>query len=593
MDLFSLLCLIIIGSVILGLAFSRTSPETTLLAGLIALILFSGLLPGEELFPVEVAFKGFANPGVISIAALYIIAAGIRETGAVFFLINRLLGIPKSLFSAHLRLMLPVAAVSGFVNNTPLVAVMMPIVCDWSKKIQQPLSRLLIPLSFAAILGGICTLMGTNTNLLVYGELQRNADTTLGFFEITKIGLPCALIGIAYLMVMAPRLPDRTPKAGALSDPREYTLEMIVEPASSLVGKTIEAAGLRHLPGVYLIEIDREGEVLAAVAPNEKLQANDRLVFAGVVDSVVDLQKIPGLKPATNQMFKLNGGGERLLIEAVVSHQSPLIGRTIRDGKFRTHYNAAIIAVARDGERVEKKIGDIVLQPGDVLLLEGRQAFWEKNRNARDFYLLRRIEGFTPPRHDRAWLALTVLAGMVISILLLKVEIQNAALAGASAMILFRCLSLDIARRSIDVRVLLAIVAALGLGSALQISGLAKTLVEHSLALTGGSVLISMFVFYVLTMIVSEFLTNSAAASLMIQFAFPLAESLGIPIISLAVLVMIASSAAFGTPIGYQTNLMIYGPGGYRFTDFMRIGVPLDFILAVSATLLTYWFYIA
>lgn len=541
---------------------------------------------------METAFAGFANPGVISIAALYIVAAGIRETGAVFFLINRLLGIPKTLTSAHLRLMLPVATVSGFVNNTPLVAVMMPIVCDWSKKIKQPLSRLLIPLSFAAILGGICTLMGTNTNLLVYGELQRHENLTLGFFEITKVGLPCAVVGLIYLLIVAPRLPDRTPKTSGMADPREYTLEMIVEPGSSLVGKTIEAAGLRHLPGVYLIEIDREGEVLAAVSPTEKLQASDRLVFAGVVESVVDLQKIPGLKPATNQMFKLGGKGDRLLIEAVVSHQSPLAGKSIRDGRFRTHYDAAIIAVARDGERVEKKIGDIVLQPGDVLLLEARQAFLDKHRNARDFYLLRRIEGFTPPRHDRAWLALLVLAATVFSVLVLGAPLQTATLAGASAMILFRCISLDIARRAMDVRVLLAIVAALGLGSALQISGLAKLLVEQSLTLTGGSVLLTMFIFYLMTMLLSEFLTNSAAASLMIQFAFPLAESLGIPIVSFAVIVMIASSAAFGTPIGYQTNLMVYGPGGYRFTDFIRIGIPLDFILAITATLLTYWWYV-
>jgi len=594
MTFFAALVLFVIIAVFLALLFTKHSPDIILLTGLGILILFGGepFVGKADEFTIQQAFSGLTNAGVLTIAALFIVAGGIRETGSIYFLISSLLGYPKSLFIAQLRLMLPVSAVSGFINNTPLVAVLLPMVADWSKKIQVPLSKLLIPLSYAAILGGVCTLIGTSTNLLVYGELSKVTGIELSFFEISKIGIPCAIAGLIYLIIATPfLLPDRSPAEASLDDPRQYTLEMVVENQSAIVGKTIEDAGLRHLPGLYLVEIERTGKILPAVSPVERLESGDRLVFAGVVDSVVDVQKIPGLKPAPDQTFKLKGTGDRVLIEAVVSHQSPMIGKSIREGQFRTTYNAVVIAVARDGERVKKKIGDIFLEAGDMLLLEAHPSFIEKHRTSRDFYLLSQVENFTPPRHDKAWVSLTIFAVMLVLVFTNTLTMFKASMAAAGAMVLSNCVSLSGARKSIDYRVLMTIVAALGIGAALRESGLANTMIEFIMSIGDSSTLMTIACLYVATLLISEFLTNTAAAGIMINFAFALAETTGLPIVPLAMVVMIGSSAAFATPFGYQTNMMIYGPGGYRFADYLKIGIPLDIIVGIVATTAIYMIY--
>ena len=383
------------------LAKTRIGPDLILMAGLTAL-LFAGVLDPAE------AFSGFSNEGIIIIGILFVVATGLQESGGIWLVVSRILGRTRSVVAAQARIMLPVAVLSGFLNNTPIVAMLLPAVSDWAKKNQLPLSKLLIPLSYASILGGMCTLVGTSTNLIVNGLLIKEGLGRLSMFEITQIGLPCAVVGIGFILLIGRKyLPDRQSLAHTLEDPREYVLEMEVERDSSLVGQTIEEADLRHLPGLYLMEIDRDGQALAAVSPDERLQAGDRLVFVGIVESIVDLQKVRGLRPATEQVFKLDSPRrERCLIEAVVSNSCPLVNKTIRAGRFRTVYNAAVIAVSRNGERIKKKIGDIILRPGDTLLLESHPSFLEQQRNSRDFFLISRIEGYTPPRHDKARLRL-------------------------------------------------------------------------------------------------------------------------------------------------------------------------------------------
>ncbi len=551
-------------------------------------------ITGGDRFTARDALGGFAHSGMLTIAVLYIVSAGIRETGAIWFVVNSLLGNPKGHRRALARLVLPVAGTSAFVNNTPLVAVLLPVVQDWARKRNFAVSKLLIPLSYAAILGGTTTLIGTSTNLLVAGELKELNDYQFGFFEITPVALPCLIVGLAFLLTFGTKLlPDRKPPAVQLEDPKEYTLEMRVEPKSPLVGKTIEEAGLRHLPGVYLVEIDRNGETIPSVGPRERLRAEDQLVFVGVVDSVVDLQQFPGLKVATDQIFKLGGGATgRELFEAVVSHTSPVVGKSIREGRFRTAYNAAIIAVARNGERVRGKIGDIVLQPGDTLLLEALPSFLEKHRDSKDFYLVSRIEGYTPPNHDKAWLALAILGIMVVLAATELLPMLKAGLLAAGAMLLTGCCSLTSARRSLDGRVLISIAAALGLGKALEVSGAAHAIVDQAMTLATSDVvtavglttpLAALIMIYGAAVLSSELLTNNASAALLFPFAIATGESLGVSYMPYVVAVMLASSMAFATPIGYQTNLMVLGPGGYRFSDFARAGLPLDIVIFIMA----------
>ncbi len=601
--------LAVLAAVFYQLAFTRVPADLALVSGVV-LLMFAGILSTKE------ALAGFSNEGMISVGVLYVISAGMRETGGITWVAERLLGRPKSARGAISRLMLPTAFISAFMNNTPLVAMLIPAVGDWAKQYRISVSKLMIPLSYAAILGGTCTLIGTSTNLVVNGLVkdfvaQRAKDAApegegakgeggskgsegreavrvgdlsasgLGMWDITPVGLPAALLGVAFI-VLASRwlLPDRKPAISDQDDPRQYMVEMSVLADSPLVGKTIEQAGLRHLPGVYLAEIDRGDVVLPAVSPHERLRAADRLVFVGIVESVVDLRKIRGLAPATDQVAKIGiASPDRCLIEAVVSSSCPIVGKSIRDGKFRSLYNAAVIAVARDGERIRKKIGDIVLQAGDTLLLESHPSFADRQRNSRDFFLVSRIENSTPPRHEKAVIAIGILLALVVAMTTERIPFMAAVLGAAGLMLLTGCTTMAEARRSIDWETLLAIAASFGIGRALETTGAAAFIGRGMIDSAGGNAWFSLAVVYGVTLLVTELITNNAAAALMFPLAMNTAATLGVNYMPFVAVVMMAASAGFATPIGYQTNLMVYGPGGYRFSDYLRVGVPLDLLV--------------
>ncbi|MBK5944660.1 SLC13 family permease [Halorhodospira sp. 9621] len=563
---------------------TRLAPDMAFL-GAVTVLLVSGVIGPRE------AFEGLSNPGVLTVAALYVVVAGIRETGGVQWVSTRLLGRPRSLLDAQRRLTLPVAGFSAFLNNTPVVAMLIPAVGDWARKHNLAESKLLLPLSYAAMLGGTCTLIGTSTNLVVNGALEQRTGEGLMLFELAWVGIPVLIVGLAFMFATSRwLLPDRRPAAETLEDPREYTVEMIVEPSGPLVGRTIERAGLRHLPGCYLMEIDRGGEILPAVSPREKLRAGDRLVFVGVVDSVVELQKIRGLQPATDQVFKLDGRrSDRRLVEVVVSETCPVANRTVRDGRFRTRYDAVVIAVARNGERVDGKIGDIVLRPGDTLLIEAGEGFVERQRNARDFLLVRGIEGSAVPRHDRAWLALGILGVMLGVVGVGWLSMLEGALAAGAALLATRCMTLNAARQSVDWSVILTIAAAFGIGAAMDQTGLAAVIAGGLLQLAGEVPWLNLAVVYLVTVLFTSVITNNAAAVLMVPIAASVAADLSVSVVPFAVAIMLAASASFATPMGYQTNLMVYGPGGYHFTDYLRAGLPLNLVTGAVALAVIPW----
>lgn len=576
------------GGVLGTLTFTRIGADLVMLAAL-TVLLTTGVLDAKS------AMAGFANDGVITVAVLFVVAAAIRETGGMQWLAQRVLGRPQTVLGAQARMILPVAGMSAVMNNTPLVAMMLPIVSDWGKKLRISPSRLLMPLSFAAILGGLCTLIGTSTNLVVNGLLigyqqERGlAPDGLGLFDISRVGIPCAIVGMIY-MLMTSRwlLKDRTPAIDLDADPREYTVEMLVEAGSAIDGQTIEEAGLRQLPGAYLMEVDRGGEIIPMVGPAQRLQGGDRLVFVGVVGSVVELQRFRGLRPATDQVFKLDAPrGKRCLIEAVVSDSCGLVGQTIRDGRFRTQYNAVVIAVGRNGRRLTGKIGDIVLEPGDTLLIEADPSFADLHRNSRDFYLVSRVEDSTPPRHERAWVALAILGGMIAVAATEVLSMLNAAMLAAGLMVLTRCITGPIARRSVDWQVLLTIAAAMGLGKAVETTGAAGQLAEFFIGWAGGNPLVALAVIYGMTMVFTEVMSNNAAAAMMFPISMATAQTLGVDFMPFVIAIMVAASCGFATPIGYQTNLMVYGPGGYRFSDFVRFGGLLNLVIYATTIVVT------
>ena len=584
------LTLTVVVVMLVGLLRSWTSPDALVLGSLTVLIL-AGALAGTERLPTpSAAIAGFGNAGPVTVGVLFTVVAGLVHTGATDLLAQSLVGRPKTVLAAQVRLLIPVWLSSAFLNNTPVVAMFMPVVSDLERKHGIAVSKLFIPLSYFSILGGLCTLIGTSTNLVVHGLVIQSGirPEGLGMFEITLLGVPVAVVGIAFILASSRYLlPERTSPIGRQSDPRQYTAEMVVTAGGPVAGKTVEAAGLRHLPGLFLAEIERDGQVIPAVGPKTLLAANDQLVFVGAVDSVLDLRRMRGLRPATNQVFRLNGHtSERQLIEAVVADTCPLVGLSIREGRFRSRYNAVIIALARGGQRLQGKIGDAVLSAGDTLLLETDDRFLRSHRRSPDFHLVSPIAESAAPRHDRAWVALVILGLMILAAAFEWVSMLAAALGAAALMLLARCMTPREARQSVDWSVLVVIGAALGLGQALTLSGASEAIARALISLAGGHPWSVLLAVHLTTMMFTEVITNNAAVALVFPIAVASAQALGVNPMPFIFCIMIAGSASFATPIGYQTNLMVYGPGGYRFTDFLRIGLPLNLlVMTVSVTL--------
>ncbi len=586
-------CVAIIVLMMFALMRRLAGPDVILMGGATVLLSFRVIEPAQLL-------ASFANEGLVTIGVLFAVAAGLSETGGMTVLTQRFLGRPKSVLSAQLRMMPPVSVCSAFMNNTPVVAMFMPVIEDWSKKIGLSASKLYLPLSYAAILGGTCTLIGTSTNLIVNGLYHEGGGTALGMFTIARIGLPALVLGSAYIWLMSPRLlADRKGRIDRdIAETRNYTVEMIVEEDGPIDGKTIEKAGLRHLPGLYLMEVERDGERIVAVAPEQVLRGGDRLIFVGVIESVKDLQRIRGLLPATDQVFKLNDPRtNRILVEAVVSDNCPLRGRSIRSGNFRTVYDAVVIAVHRNGHRIRTKIGDIILRPGDTLLLETHQGFVEQQRNRRDFFLTSKVEDSQPLRHNRAWISVFILVTMVVLATSGVMSLLNAALLAVAFMVGSRCVSATQARRSINWQVLIAIGAALGVGKGLEVSGAAESIANGLItALKAFGPIGILFAVYLITMIFAETMTHTAAVVLMYPIAQAAAaqlttvsngETVTASLMPFVICIMMAGSSTFATPIGYQTNLMVYGAGGYYFSDYVKFGLPLNLLVMAVTIALT------
>ena len=565
-------------------------PDVVFLGAVVVLALTKVITPGD-------AFAGFANTSVMLVAALLVVAAALRETGVMDFLGQKFLRHVSTETGALLTLAAVAVTTSAFLNNTTIVAMLLPVVLAWCRSRQVSPSRLLIPLSFLTILGGTCTLIGTSTNLVVQSLLVKKAMQPLGFFELGMVGVPCAVIGTLFMVTIGRwLLPSRKELLEQLSESRrEYLVEMLVQPECRLIGQTVEEAGLRQLPGLFLIEIDRNGELIGPVGPRERLVAGDRLVFTGVVSTIVDLKKIPGLVPAADEAYEVSTRKQRgrVLCEAVISPTSPLIGKTIRSADFRSHYNAAVVAVHRNGARVTNKIGDIVLHPGDTLLLQTGQHFLRAHRNNPDFYLVSDVEDSRPLRHDRAGYAL-VLFVTIIALMatggLTGIDPTIIAFLGAGLMVVLRCISASDARQAVDWPMLVSIAASIGLGTALEKSGtaqfLTKFLVDATQALgpTYGPIA-TLAAIYFATMLLNELITNNGSAALAFPFCLQAAALWQVDARPFVIAVTLAASYAFASPIGYQTHMMVYGPGGYRFMDFVKVGVPLNVLMWIIAVI--------
>lgn len=578
MSIDSYLTLAITALAMAALIFELSSPEVVFMAAMTLLMLAGVLTPAE-------AAAGFGSTTVLIIAALFVLGEGVRRTGVLMYAADLMLGRRKRRREPLIRLMAPVAALSSVLNNTLIVAMIAPAVIDWCKRNDVAPSRMLMPLSFATILGGVCTLIGTSTNLVIDDFMAGAGMAHLSMFELAWVGVPLAAAGIAVMALLSGRLlPERRDPAATLGEERrEFIVEMLVEPQSRLVGRTVGEAGLRNLPGLYIVNLEREGRFLGRVSPAEPLRAGDRLVLAGVAASIVELRRFPGLSPAPEAHYDPLAVGRRdHLFEAVVSVSSPLVGITIKDASFRSRYDAAVIAVHRAGRRIPQKIGEIELRAGDTLMIEADASFAERWGNSGDFALVSRMNAEPRPKPSKAPHALVILAAMVTCVAAGWVPILPAVLSAVGLMLAARILTPSEARRSIRISVLVTIAGALALGRALEQTGAAGRVAAGVIEVAGGLGVHGLLALAtVIAMAISAFVTNVAAAAIVFPVLVDAAVLAGYDPRPFAIAVAVGCSASFVTPFGYQTNLMIYGPGGYKVTDFLRLGLPLTLIVVI------------
>ena len=569
--------LAIVVTVLITLATTPAPTEVVLLGAMIVLSVAGVISPQQ-------ALSGFSSPGVMTVAALYVVVAGLRETGTIAWFSQLVFGRPRSLLSAQAKLFTASSLLSTVINNTPVVAMFIPIAQEWSARYGLSLSRLLLPMNNVVILAGLCTLIGTSTNLAVYGLLiQTRPEVELGLFDLIWVGLPLTAAGFLYaLSFSGALLPDRKGPMEQLENAREYAFEVRIHSGGPLDGKTIAEVGLRNLKSAYVLEIERGSRLLTSVGPDEVLRADDRLTCVGVVDAIKDLRRMPGLSIAEDQRFKLNlKHAQRRLVEIVLSATSPLINHTVRESGFRELYDAAIISISRDGSRIPGKVGDIVFRPGDTLLVEAAENFGRKHQYTRDFLLVRALQDSAPPDFRRAPLALGILLLMITGATLEWVPLFEASFIAAGLMVATGCLTMQTATRSIEYHIVAGIAASFALGVALMESGAAGLIGDALVSFAAGNPWLVLAALYVVTVVVTEMITNNAAGVLMFPIAIAIAEAAGVNFMPYVIAVMVAASCGFITPIGYQTNLMVYGPGGYRFMDFVRFGLPLNVVCGI------------
>ncbi|KPQ08611.1 MAG: DASS family Na+:divalent anion symporter [Algoriphagus marincola HL-49] len=544
-----------------------------------------------QIIQIEDLLLGLANKQIILIFLLIILTSGIQQNlgkGFFFSVFQKNL----SAFQFRLRMMLTVSSLSSVLNNTPVVAFMIPFVKNWAESNNYSASKFLIPLSFATILGGMITLIGTSTNLVLNGLIIQSGLPSLLFSDFLYLGLIVAFFGIIYLTIFSEALlPNHTAsKAKVLKDLHEYLVETRIRPDSPLIGKTIEEAGLRHLKELFLVELKRGDRVIPAVSSERLLQANDYLFFAGNTNAILNLinQKY-GLELPEESHIQSNGFSS--MTEAVIPSGSVLAGSTLKQLNFRDRFKASVISVYRKGEKVKENLGETQLKEGDLLLLLCAEDF-EKLVSSKDLISLTKsgeIEGaFSFKKNLPSILGISVLLLGIFG----AMDLFIAALIGIVFMLLFRVINLNQVREAIDLDLLTILVSALAIGVAIQKSGTSGFLVENlSLLLEGKSPLLGISILFIVTLGLTSLITNAAAVSIMFPIAYELGMQSGLPLTPFFVTIAFAASADFMTPIGYQTNLMVFGPGNYRFADYTKIGLPLTLIYGILVISFIHFYY--
>ena len=548
--------------------------------GAIAIFFVTGVLDAKE------AFSGFSSTSVIVIGVLFIVVAGLMHTGVLQWIVKHLLGQPDSYSKAVVRLMLPVAALSSFLSNTTVVALFVGIVKMWSKKLNISPSKLLIPLSYASGMGGVCTLIGTPPNLIISGLYAEHTGTSMNILTTTIPGLFCLFVGVLSIIAMRKLLPNRQAPESAFEATSDYTVELLVPSDNPHIGETIKEAGLTDVHGGSLIEIVHYDEVRSPVPDDEPILGGDRLVFAGQIDEILDLKKSHGFVNADHYIFTMDEvSKDRQLRTAFVSFGSSLINTTIGDSNFEHVNNMTLVAVARRGKRLQDSPRHVVLQAGDTLLFE-----CPPRLNIHTERLTSQLQFFdsteVPNIGKKTLISTTVMILMVLLSALNVMPLLQCAFLAAMAMLALRCCTPEQAMKSINGEILMVFAGSVVLGLAIQKTGIAERLAFGILDVCGSNPLVVMTAICFVGTFITEFISNTAAGAMFFPIMYEAAEKLGYEPFPFLVALMVSVSSSFATPIGSPTHMLVYGPGGYRFSDFMRIGLLMNIIILAANILI-------
>ena len=548
--------------------------------GAIGVLFVTGVLDAKE------AFSGFSSSSVITVGVLFVVVAGLTHTGVLHFIVKRILGTPSSYSKAVTRLMLPVAVLSSFLSNTTVVSLFVGIVRMWARKLNVSPSKLLIPLSYASGMGGVCTLIGTPPNLIISGLYEEKTGEVMNILTTTIPGLFCLTIGVLSIIAMRRLLPDRKVPESAFESTGEYTVELRVPSDNPYIGKTLGEAGLYHVKGGSLIDMYHFDDAPMPVTEDEPIMGGDHLVYAGQIDELIDLSWSHQLVSADHHVFSMSElDMSRRLRTAYVNFGSNLIGKTIGGSTFEKDNNVILAAVARRGERLNEAPRQVVLQAGDTLLL-----VCPKNINVDSSGLKNALHFFdsedVPNIGTGTLVSTAIMIAMVVLSALGVMPLLQCAFLAAAAMLICRCCNMEQAMRAVNWEILMVFAGSATLGLAIQKTGIAECLANGILDVCGTNPIVLMTAVCFVGTFVTEFISNTAAGAMFFPIMYQAAEKLGYDPFPFLVALMISVSSSFATPIGSPTHMLVYGPGGYRFSDFMRIGLLMNLIILAANILI-------
>ena len=573
MELNQLLVLMFFFGPIGALIFTNQRPSTVFALTVL------GLLTTQQI-TFDQILDNLTNKGLITLILLLLVSSAIDKTAFIKRLGRKL--VTASFTKSYWRLFGLTFFSSALLNNTAIVA---SLIGPVKQNQYHPASRLLIPLSYAAILGGTVTLIGTSTNLIVDSFLQEHGHPGFGFLDFTLFGLVAGLSCGLLMFLLSPLLPDIASKQ---RDFREYIVEAEVSADSELVGKTVEQNHLRNLPELFLVEVVRQGKLITPVSPDLSIQADDKLIFSGNVKNLDTLSHIKGLKTfaETDGILREN------LTEVIVSNRAQIIGQTIKALGFRALFDAAVVAIRRDGEQLSGKLGEIKLQAGDFLLLAAGPDFHSRHNISKNFFILSEQRIARPLSTPQEWITV---GGFLLTVLLAATDLLPLGIGllfFAAVLLGAKVTSNGEIKRNLPLNLIVVIVGALSLATGLEKSGVIDLSTELLLPyLADTDWLMALIVVYVLTLLLTEFVTNNAAAALMFPFAYGLVEIIGAPLLPFALAVAFAASASFISPYGYQTNLLVFNAANYKFSHFIRFGLPISIVYSSIVIALLNWVY--